>query len=121
MGDDRKTPTGAVSFLVLYARDMSETVAFYTSLGLTFQSEQHGAGPKHYCCQLDALALEIYPSEGGDIGGSAMVGVKVADLDNLKLPLNSIVAQTAPFGDVRRVIAKDPDGRNVFVFEAGQA
>ncbi len=100
---------------------MSETVAFYTGLGLAFQSEQHGAGPKHYCCQLDALALEIYPSEGGDIGGSAMVGIKVANLDRLKLPQNNIVAQTAPFGDGWRVIIKDPDGRNVFLFEADHA
>ncbi len=99
---------------------MSETVAFYTALGLAFQIEQHGAGPKHYCCQLDGLALEIYPSEGGDVGGSAMVGIEVDDLASLKLPLNIIVAQTAPFGMGRRVIAKDPDGRNVFVFEAGQ-
>ncbi|WP_428540095.1 VOC family protein [Profundibacter sp.] len=100
---------------------MSETVAFYTALGLAFQSEQHGTGPKHYCCQLDALALEIYPSKGGDINGSVMVGIKADDLDSLKLPLNNIVAQTAPFGDGRRVIVTDPDGRNVFVFEAGQA
>ena len=50
-----------------------ESMAFYTALGLMFQSEQHSAGPKYYCCQLDALALEIYPSEGGNIGGSAVV------------------------------------------------
>ncbi len=110
-------PAGAVSFLVLYARNMSETVAFYTSLGLTFQSEQHGAGPKHYCCQLDALALEIYPSEGGHIAGSATVGIEVDDLDSLKSPLNDIAAQIVPFENGRRVIVKDPDGRNVFVFE----
>ncbi len=67
---------------------------------------------------MDALALEIYPSEGGDVGGAATVGIEVDDLDSLKLPLNGITAQIAPFENGRRVIVKDPDGRNVFVFEA---
>lgn len=111
-----------VSFLVFYAEDVDETVRFYTALGLEFKGEQHGAGPRHYCCQLDNLALEIYPADEGDTHcGAEMLGILVDDLDEISLSLKApepyIISTSAPFGNGNRCVIRDPDGRKVFVFD----
>ncbi len=120
MEHNRSASQSGVSFLVLYAQNIAETLAFYTSLGLEFKREKHGEGPVHHCCQLDALALEIYPAEDGEICASTMIGITVADLDKLPLPQMSVEAAIAPFGEGRRVIIRDPDGRRVFVIDENQ-
>jgi len=35
---------------------------FFTALGLVFESEQHGRGPKHYACQRGGQVFELYPA-----------------------------------------------------------
>ena len=41
---------------------MHRCVAFYTAIGLTFRSEQHGAGPRHYSAESAGLVIEVYPA-----------------------------------------------------------
>ena len=114
------------SFLVLYAQDMAQTLRFYSALGLDFKSEQHGAGPKHYCCQIGDLALEIYPAMDDDLpSATGMIGLSVQDLDEIPLSLEAtepyVVSACAQFGDGRRCVIKDPDGTKVFLFENSQS
>lgn len=124
MDNDEAVSKSGVSFLVLYAPDVMATVKFYTALGLEFRTEQHGSGPEHHCCQKNGLALEIYPAENVDAPiGTGMIGISVDDLDAIALSLQTaepyILSATAQFGNGRRCVLKDPDGRQVFVFDAG--
>lgn len=109
-----------IKFLVLYARDIHRTASVYECLGLHFDEEQHGDGPIHLACEANGHVIEIYP--GLDTSSrSALLGFEVSDLDDTKRNLEkagvAIVRDIAVAGDQRRLIARDPDGREVFVQE----
>lgn len=48
---------------VLYVHDMERLKTFFERLGLQFEEEQHGNGPKHFACAYDGTVLEIYPTK----------------------------------------------------------
>ena len=48
--------------VVLRARDVTATRAFYESMGLRFVEEQHGTGPRHAAADCGEWVLEIYPA-----------------------------------------------------------
>lgn len=51
----------AHNFYVISASDPEETQRFFESLGLVFQDEKHGDGPRHVSCERKGNVLEIYP------------------------------------------------------------
>ena len=52
----------ALSLLVIRSSDIERTRAFYSNLGLEFESEKHGDGPLHYSCEMADTVFEIYPA-----------------------------------------------------------
>lgn len=47
---------------VIRATNPEEALAFFQTLGLTFEKEKHGSGPEHYACEQNGVVFEIYPS-----------------------------------------------------------
>ena len=97
------------SLLVLRARDVKATVAFYEALGLKFSPERHGGGPLHFACEQEGLVLEIYPLKARqtEVNDSLMLGFRVPSLDALRVEIEIKGGQT------RSCSLLDPDGRTV--------
>jgi catechol 2,3-dioxygenase-like lactoylglutathione lyase family enzyme len=111
-----------LGLIVLRAADAARTRRFYETIGLHFAAEQHEMGVLHYACQLGALVLEIYPGKSAphpdaNSAGAAMLGLRVADVDQVHAALLAAGAKSrrapadSPFG--RRAVVEDPDGRVV--------
>ena len=115
------------NLVVLRTENLRGMVDFYSSLGLSFTEEQHGAGPIHYSAQLGDAVLEIYPGTNGSApdrkaGGSTMLGLGTDALDSLLKTLSAagttIVTppKVSPWG--LRAVVLDPDGRAIELTEA---
>lgn len=50
-----------LNLLVIRAAEPRSLVRFYSTLGLEFAEEKHGAGPIHFACDLGGSVFEIYP------------------------------------------------------------
>ena len=101
---------------------MDAMLALYRALGLTFQQEQHGAGPVHHSCDLGGTVLEIYPGNDGGApdrraGGATSLGFRVTSLDAVLSDLKPLGAPviTPPKDSQwgRRAVVADSDGRSV--------
>lgn len=112
-----------IKFITLYAHDIHKTAKVYECLGVSFDEEQHGGGPVHLACETNGQVLEIYPGLETS-SRSALLGFEVTDLEQTKKNLENagavIVRDIAIVADARRLIASDPDGRELFVQEARQ-
>ena len=99
--------------LVLRARDIETTVAFYRSLGIHFSPEQHGQGPRHFASEQNGFVFEIYPLKAsqGEISDSLMIGFQVESLRATLDALNS--SAEIKSGETRFCTLHDPDGRSV--------
>jgi lactoylglutathione lyase len=113
-----------LAFITWFSTDPRLAASFYACFGITFRQEQHGCGPIHFAFEGEGLVIELYPAKeaASPQGSGTMVGFEVADADNA-----AAVARSNGFnivGDVevtamgRRVIVRDPDGRQVFLFAA---
>ncbi|WP_422040294.1 VOC family protein [Roseibium sp.] len=112
-----------IKFITLYARDIHKTAKVYECLGANFDEEQHGEGPVHLACETNGQVLEIYPGLETS-SRSALLGFEVTDLEQTKKNLENagavIIRDIAIVADALRLIASDPDGRELFVQEARQ-
>lgn len=112
-----------LSLLVLKTPRMEELKEFYSSLGTSFQREQHGKGPLHYSAVLGGdLVLEIYPcSEGVGADSSLRLGLSVQDIQEaLQLVgQGSVIPRQTQWG--MRAVVKDPDGRAVELVQSRKA
>ncbi len=101
------------SLLVLHARDIETTVAFYQSLGLHFLPEQHSSGPRHFASEHNGFVLEIYPLKASQTGvnDSITLGLRVESLERTLEALNSNAGIKT--GETRFCTVVDPDGRAV--------
>lgn len=110
-----------MKFLALYARDIYKTAKVYECLGMSFDEERHGAGPVHLACDTVGQVIEIYPGLETP-SRSALLGFEVTDLEATRQNLRDagavIVKDIALVADERRLVAGDPDGREIFVQEA---
>ncbi|WP_017599891.1 VOC family protein [Nocardiopsis lucentensis] len=97
------TSSARITLLVLYTERVEECRDFYSALGLRFELEQHGRGPRHHAAVLDdGTVFEIYPVRDRPTG-TVRLGVSV-DGASARPPL-------AP----GRHVLTDPDGRKVDV------
>jgi lactoylglutathione lyase len=111
-----------LNLLVLRTARLEEIRTFYSALGASFDSEQHGNGPEHYAATLgDNLVLEIYPcAAGAQPDAGLRLGVMV---DNIEDALRAIGHTAAP----RRTkwglsaLVHDPDGRTVELVQSNTA
>ena len=80
--------------LILRCANIENTRAFYERrLGVTFQREQHGAGPIHFSAMQGELLIEIYPADDRHPAGQT----------DLMLPNRTDTAG----------VELDPDGRRI--------
>jgi len=109
-----------LSLVVLRARDLEQTLAFYRALGLSFVREQHGSGPVHYSSQLGPTVLEIYPGKAETepdrrAPGATMIGLAVDGFDDALAAARArgskILSEPKGNGIPRRAVVEDPDGR----------
>ena len=104
----------SLSLVVLRCRDLEASRAFYELLELSFVEEKHGAGPKHYSCQLGGTVLELYPLTTEGTPGLRL-GIEVtADRHRLVSQLGARGYDVKRLSD-DRVLVVDPDGHKVEV------
>ncbi len=106
----------ALNLVVIRAKDIEASKAFYKTLGLTFERHQHGKGLPHYTYETNSCVFEIYPAQD-ESSSTLRMGFSVADPDHLvELLINSgnkilTAPKDSPWG--RRAVVQDPDGHKV--------
>ena len=119
----------ALSLIVLRCVDLDASRTFYTYLGLSFETEQHGDGPVHYSYQQGELVLELYPGKPNSVlartqAGASMHGFRVESLDVILTSLQTLGTKIvhppsdSPWG--RRAVVLDPDGRTIELTQTAQ-
>lgn len=100
-----------LNLLVIGCSDIEESKTFYEKLGLVFDEEQHGNGPRHFSCVLDGLVFELYPLGKNSPTTSTRLGFEVESvffvLQKLKIPTS---AQRKIHNGV---VINDPDGHSI--------
>ncbi|MUZ76169.1 hypothetical protein GOZ90_26370 [Agrobacterium vitis] len=111
-----------LSFITWYSADIRSSAAFYEKLGIIFTEERHGAGPIHFALQDESLAIELYPAKQGLAlsGADTLIGFEIADADEISSIAKTrgldIIEQVTTTALGRRIILRDPDGRQVFLY-----
>lgn len=114
----------AVAFVAMRCRDLVEAERFYEMLGLRFDEEQHGPGPRHLAARVGAIVIELYPASTGHVDGGdpATIGLEVADLGEVERALTAagvpVRRVTADDDSGPTLVVTDPDGRQVRVAKA---
>jgi catechol 2,3-dioxygenase-like lactoylglutathione lyase family enzyme len=102
-----------LSLIVLRSSDVDAARRFYEAIGLTWQEEQHGSGPKHHSARVGEILFELYPARDGS-GGRVRLAFCV------EYPQQTAEAAIAAGG--RRLpgkhrnpgmVVEDPDGNQV--------
>lgn len=110
----------ALNLVVLRAREPERLARFYGNLGLRFEEEQHGAGPRHHACDLGGAVLEIYPLEDdADATTGTRIGFTVDHVDAVVRQVGTGAVLTPPrvtkWG--KRAVLQDPEGHRVELVE----
>ncbi|MER9775728.1 VOC family protein [Mesorhizobium sp. M0220] len=114
-------PLPSLAFVTWFSADPRSAAAFYANFGIVFRQEQHGSGPIHFAFQGQGLAIELYPANEGTTaeGAGTMIGFEVTDADEAASAAKAngfgIIADVKATAMGRRVIVRDPDGRQVFL------
>lgn len=118
-----------VSSIVLYSARPDETIAFYRSVGVGFEDEDHGDGSVHAAVDVGDVHIAVFPGSGAGTapprgaGGSTFIGFYVSSLDETLAALRQrgdrvlVDHETQAWGC--RAIAEDPDGRRVEINQRG--
>lgn len=112
----------AINLLVLKVINIEETAAFYSILGLGFNIEQHGQGPKHYSSLLGSTVLEIYPANHESITTNIRLGFNVKSIQEIlnKITIlgGSVISQakSTPWG--LRAVISNSDGHIIELIES---
>lgn len=110
-----------VNLLVLKVINIEETSVFYSALGLSFNIEQHGQGPKHYSSLLGSTLLEIYPANHESITTNIRLGLNVKSiqetLNKITTVGGSVISQakSTPWG--LRAVISNSDGHMIELIE----
>ncbi|MCO7226964.1 VOC family protein [Pleionea sp. CnH1-48] len=102
--------------LVLRCKDIHISKAFYEKLGLSFQLEKHGGGPKHYATQMDGLVLELYPLKTESDVSDIRLGLSVSydgELLSLLKQYDIEVTSINNLDGSKSFVVEDPDGRKI--------
>ena len=106
-----------LTLLVLRCADLASSKAFYETLGLQWQSEQHGSGPKHWSCSLGDVVIELNPSSEQSPSAHRL-GLRVLNLDLVleAIPRQGGVVLSHDAG-ARRAVVRSPDGTKIELSE----
>ena len=100
-----------INLVVIRSSNIEEAKDLYESiLGLTFQEEKHGTGPKHFSAIINGTVLEIYPKLKYGTEGLRL-GFSIANLDLAKEKLNE--AQLKFKENPESIIFTDLDGHKI--------
>ncbi len=112
-----------VSSIVLFSVHPERIIAFYRSVGIEFEDEDHGDGLVHAAADVGDVHVAVLPAPDGGVapgwraGGSIFVGFYVDSLDETVAALSHTGAALLEDHQVRewgcRVVVEDPDGRAV--------
>ncbi|MFB7055352.1 glyoxalase/bleomycin resistance/dioxygenase family protein [Streptomyces vinaceus] len=92
------------TLLVVYSYRLEECRRFYEDLGMSFEAEQHGQGPRHFAATLqDGTVFEIYPARPARETGALRMGLTITG-----------TSATPPLVPGRHLLT-DPDGRTIDV------
>ena len=112
--------------LILFTDKLEDSVAFYRTLGLPLKTEDHEGGPKHFACELGPTHFAIFEGDPGETpafrsAGSAMPGFAVESIEEAHKAIEklgaAIIQQPTEYPWGPRMLAEDPDGRSVEIFE----
>ncbi len=106
-----------LTLIVLSCRDITASKWFYESLGLVFQEEKHGKGPRHFSAIASGVVLKLFPISSQErlMDGPRRLGFSVHDLPGVTLTLIAIGTKQIPTESVDAACFQDPDGRIVEV------
>jgi hypothetical protein len=62
----RQSEPARLSLVVIRALDLDAMTRFYSILGVHFETERHGKGPRHLVGHLGDVTFEIYPRGQGE-------------------------------------------------------
>jgi predicted enzyme related to lactoylglutathione lyase len=124
MDRDNVTGLGAV---VLFARNVSTTTAFYQAIGLNLRAEDHGNGDVHFATDVDGVHFAVFASRSDTAapafrdGGSSLLGLNVhsvtAAVEAAKQHRATVLEEPTQYPWGLRAVIVDPDGRSVEVVE----
>ena len=100
-----------LNLLVIRCNDIEKSKGFYEGLGLEFVEEQHGAGPRHYTCEMNDMVFELYPLKPGEVIDDSRLGFDVADLEASTTHLE--IEKRYLINSRQMYLVSDPDGRKV--------
>jgi lactoylglutathione lyase len=100
--------------IVLRSENLYRLAAFYQTLGLTLNLEQHGAGPEHYSGKLGETLFECCPTVKGTTQSDVMIIFYTNDSVALEVSLAEANISFERSGD--KLILNDPDGRPIRVY-----
>ncbi len=111
-----------LSLVVIRSTDPARLAQFYSGLGMSFQTEQHGKGPLHYVSTDSDITFEIYPRQADEpTTTSTRLGFTTVSLD---VVLNALISYggkiTSPPStnpSSRRAVVTDPEGHKVEITE----
>lgn len=113
-----------ISLVVIKTRNMEQTAAFYSMLGVRFELHRHESGPLHYSAQSNGVVFEIYPLPASQSAPdtTTRLGFKVKELARVLAVLaeKNIPVISGPVRTEYGVVAvvSDPDGRKVELSES---
>ena len=112
-----------VSSIVLFSARADRTIAFYRSVGIQFEEEDHGDGVVHAATDVGDFHFAIFAAAdsevtpGWRVGGSTFIGFYVDSLDETRAALIRLGARLLVDHQIRewacRFVVNDPDGRAV--------
>ncbi|MGB0749411.1 MAG: VOC family protein [Magnetospiraceae bacterium] len=110
-----------INLIVLRAKDPDRMRDFYTTLGLDFVEEKHGAGPRHHACDMDGVILEIYPCATGVAATTGTrLGFTVSSLAETLEALGDTPPMLSPprlRAGTQCCVLEDPEGHRVELVE----
>ena len=121
----------SLASVVLYTGDLEAACAFYRTLGVALEPEQHDGGLPHAVGRIDGNHFSIHQTPPGapqTTGGwkapaTTAVGFYVADLDAVIVALTASGAADLTGHQARawgcRHLVTDPDGRAVEINQRG--
>ena len=107
--------------VVIRSMDIDSTVTFYRSLGIAFDEEQHGNGPRHVAADLGGIVFEIYPTKKlEDVDRTTRLGFSIPDIHTVIISIRdfgaTIVEEPTNSEWGLRAVVRDPDGRSVELY-----
>jgi len=107
--------------VIIRSMDINMMVTFYRSLGMEFNEDRHGSGPRHFAVDLGGIVFEIYPArKPEDVDRTTRLGFSVADIHSSIISIRelgaTIVEEAKQSKWGLRAVVRDPDGRGVELY-----